>query len=89
MKASDYITNYLYQRGVTHIFEVIGGMITHLVDSADRHGQIKLVSVHHEQAAAFAAHGMGHLTGVPGVAMATSGPGAVNLLTGIMYILSH
>jgi acetolactate synthase I/II/III large subunit len=83
MKASDYIVNYLYQRGVTHIFEVIGGMITHLIDSADRHGQIKLVSVHHEQAAAFAAYGMGRLTGVPGVAMATSGPGAVNLLTGI------
>jgi acetolactate synthase I/II/III large subunit len=83
MKASDYIISYLYQRGVTHIFEVIGGMITHLVDSADRHGQIKLVSVHHEQAAAFAAHGMGYSTGVPGVAMATSGPGAVNLLTGI------
>ena len=83
MKASDYIISYLYQRGVTHIFEVIGGMITHLVDSADRHGRIKLVSVHHEQAAAFAAHGMGYLTGIPGVAMATSGPGAVNLLTGI------
>jgi acetolactate synthase-1/2/3 large subunit len=83
MKASDYIVSYLYQKGVTHIFEVIGGMITHLVDSADRHGQIKLISVHHEQAAAFAAHGMGNLAGVPGVAMATSGPGAVNLLTGI------
>jgi len=38
MKASDYIISYLYQRGVTHIFEVIGGMITHLIDSADRHG---------------------------------------------------
>jgi acetolactate synthase-1/2/3 large subunit len=83
MKTSDYIVNYLHQRGVTHVFEVIGGMITHLVDSAHRHGRIQLVSVHHEQAAAFAAHGMGHLTGVPGVAMATSGPGAVNLLTGI------
>ena len=83
MKTSDYIIDYLYSRGITHVFEVIGGMITHLVDSADRHGQIKLVSVHHEQAAAFAAHGMGYSTGIPGVAMATSGPGAVNLLTGI------
>lgn len=83
MKASDYIIEYLYQRGVTHIFEVIGGMITHLVDSADRHGQIKLVSTHHEQAAAFAADTMGRITGNPGVAIATSGPGATNLLTGI------
>ena len=83
MKASDYIVSYLYQRGVTHIYEVIGGMITHMIDSADRHGKIKLVSMHHEQSASFAAHAMGHTTGVPGVALATSGPGAVNLLTGM------
>jgi acetolactate synthase-1/2/3 large subunit len=39
--------------------------------------------MHHEQAAAFAVDGCGRMTGVPGVAMATSGPGATNLLTGI------
>ena len=39
--------------------------------------------MHHEQAAAFAAEAFGRMTGVPGVAMATSGPGATNLLTGI------
>ena len=83
MKASDYIIDYLYHRGVTHIFEIIGGMITELIDSADRHGKIKLISVHHEQSAAFAAYSMGRSTGVPGVAMATSGPGAINLLTGV------
>jgi len=83
MKASDYIMKYLHHKGVTHIYEVIGGMITHLVDSAYQHGQLKLVSTHHEQAAAFAADATGRMTGIPGVAMATSGPGAINLLTGI------
>ncbi len=83
MKASDYIMQYLHHKGVTHIYEVIGGMITHLIDSAYQHGQLKLVSTHHEQAAAFAADATGRITGVPGVAMATSGPGAINLLTGI------
>jgi acetolactate synthase-1/2/3 large subunit len=83
MKTSDFIVNYLYERGVTHIYEVIGGMITHLIDSAHRHGKIQLISTHHEQAAAFAADATGRLTEIPGVAMATSGPGAVNLLTGI------
>ena len=39
--------------------------------------------MHHEQAAAFAAEGGARMTGVPGVALATSGPGATNLLTGI------
>jgi acetolactate synthase-1/2/3 large subunit len=58
-------------------------MITHMLDSIGQRGQIRLVSVRHEQAAAFAADGYGRMTGVPGVAMATSGPGATNLLTGI------
>lgn len=83
MKTSSYIIDYLYKNGVTHIFEVIGGMTTHLVDSAYKHGQIKLISTHHEQSAAFAAGAMARITGIPGVAMATSGPGAINLLTGI------
>jgi acetolactate synthase-1/2/3 large subunit len=83
MKASDYIAAYLHAQGVTHVFEVVGGMIAHLIDSIHRQGKIRLVSVHHEQSASFAADAMGRLTGVPGVAMATSGPGATNLLTGI------
>ena len=58
-------------------------MITRLVDAIHQQGQIELISVHHEQAAAFAADAMGRLTGIPGVAMGTSGPGATNLLTGI------
>jgi acetolactate synthase-1/2/3 large subunit len=83
MKVSDYISEFLAEQGVTHVFEVVGGMITHIVDSVSRSGKVKLVSMHHEQAAAFAADAYGRLTGVPGVAMATSGPGATNLLTGI------
>lgn len=83
MKASDYIAEVLNKNGVRHVFEVSGGMITHLLDSIHRQGEIRVISVHHEQAAAFAADGIGRMTGVPGVAMATSGPGATNLLTGI------
>jgi acetolactate synthase-1/2/3 large subunit len=58
-------------------------MITRLLDAVHRHDRLRLVSVHHEQAAAFAAQGTALITGVPGVALATSGPGAVNLLTGV------
>lgn len=83
VKVSDFVADYLHQRGVPWVFEMVGGMITHLVDSLHRRGKIRIVSVHHEQAAAFAADAVGRLTGVPGVAMATSGPGATNLLTGI------
>ncbi|MBL8156762.1 MAG: thiamine pyrophosphate-binding protein, partial [Anaerolineae bacterium] len=83
IKVSDYVADFIAAQGVTCAFEVIGGMITHLIDSIHQRGAIRLVSVHHEQAAAFAAEGFARITGVPGVALATSGPGATNLLTGI------
>jgi acetolactate synthase-1/2/3 large subunit len=83
IKVSDYVARFLEQQGVTHVYELIGGMITHMIDSIHRAGRVRIVSLHHEQGAAFAADAMGRITGIPGVAMATSGPGAVNLLTGI------
>lgn len=83
MKASDYIADYLAARGVDVVFEVVGGMITHLLDSVHQRGRLRVVSMHHEQAAAFAVDGLGRMRNRPAVAMATSGPGATNLLTGI------
>ncbi|HEX7772781.1 MAG TPA: thiamine pyrophosphate-binding protein, partial [Pyrinomonadaceae bacterium] len=83
MKVSDYIARFLAAQGVKYVFEMSGGMITHMLDSMYRLGYPQIVSMHHEQAAAFAADAAGRLTGVPGVALATSGPGATNLLTGI------
>ena len=83
MKATDYIARALHEKNVSAVFEMSGGMITHLLDSIHLYGKTRIVSTHHEQAAAFAAEGYGRMTGVPGVAMATSGPGATNLLTGV------
>ncbi len=83
MKVSDYIAKYIEKRGVKCVFEITGGMITHLLDSFLQHTDVRIITVHHEQAAAFAADACGRVTGIPGVAMATSGPGATNLLTGI------
>ena len=81
MQASDFVAHYLESRGVTHAFELVEGMITHLLDSLSRETGIQIVSCHHEQGAAFAAEGHARISGVPGVALATSGPGATNLLT--------
>jgi acetolactate synthase-1/2/3 large subunit len=83
MKVTDYIAKSLDSKGVSAVFEMSGGMITHLLDSIHILGKTRIVSTHHEQAAAFAAEGFGRITGIPGVAMATSGPGATNLVTGI------
>ena len=83
MKASDYIADFLHAKGVPFVFEMIGGMITHIIDSIHQKGHIRIISMHHEQAAGFAAEAVGRMSGIPGVALATSGPGATNLVTAI------
>ncbi|MFJ4391924.1 thiamine pyrophosphate-binding protein [Pseudomonas soli] len=85
MKASDAVAKVLADSNVLYGFELIGGMIAHLVDSINLLGKTKLVSMHHEQGAAFAASAVARATDhkVMGVALGTSGPGATNLITGI------
>ena len=80
---SEYIAKFLKAHGVTSVFELSGGMIMHLMDAIQQEPGIDLVNVYHEQSAAFAADTVGRITRVPGVALGTSGPGAINLLTGI------
>lgn len=82
-KLSDYVVDFIVKEDVHHIFEMIGGMITHLLDSAHGRKDIACVSMHHEQAAAFAAEAYARMNGKLGVAMSTSGPGALNMLTPI------
>ncbi|OAB35268.1 acetolactate synthase [Paenibacillus macquariensis subsp. defensor] len=83
MKLSDYVIDFISKQGVAHIFELTGGAIVHLLDSTYDRQDMHCVSVHHEQAAAFAAEGYSRINGKLGVAMGTSGPGALNMLTGI------
>jgi acetolactate synthase I/II/III large subunit len=83
MKLSTYVIDFIVREGVGHLFEFIGGAITHLLDSAHDRRDIRCISVHHEQAGAFAAEAYARINGHLGVAMATSGPGALNMVTGI------
>ena len=82
MKLSDYIAQFLAARGVTHAFGMSGGAAVHLFDSIDRHTDLEIISMTHEQCAAMAADGYARASGKMGVAVCTSGPGATNLLTG-------
>jgi acetolactate synthase-1/2/3 large subunit len=82
MKLSDYVIQFLVERGVTHLFGMSGGAAVHLFDSAARHRNMAYVCSQHEQSAAMAADGYARTTGKMGVAVTTSGPGATNLLTG-------
>ncbi len=84
MTGAQAIMESLVQAGVTVIFGYPGGAIMPAYDALfDYKDKIKHVLVRHEQAAAHAAEGYARITGEPGVCIATSGPGATNLVTGI------
>lgn len=84
MKASDYIVTYLIDKGITDVFGYPGGMVTHLMDSFGRFEKdIRAHVSYNEQGAAMAACGYAQASGKTGVAYATSGPGATNMITGI------
>ena len=74
----------LLREGADTIFGYPGGAIMPVYDALyDYKDKIRHILVRHEQGAAHAAEGYSRLKGKPGVAMATSGPGATNLVTGI------
>ncbi|MEI6149538.1 MAG: thiamine pyrophosphate-binding protein [bacterium] len=83
MKLSDYVADFLAQQNIRYAFVVTGGASVHLIDSIARHPDIDYVCPQHEQAGAMAADGYARASGHLGVAIATSGPGATNLLTGV------
>lgn len=81
--ASDTLAEWLDQRGISIVYTLPGGMIATALDAIHRRGATRLVTMHHEQAAAFAADGASRYSGRPAVALATAGPGATNMLTPI------
>lgn len=82
MKGGAALLEALRDRGVDTVFGYPGGAIMPLYDALLGSG-IRHILVRHEQAAAFAADGYARVSGRPGVCIATSGPGATNLVTGI------
>lgn len=82
MKASDLIVHCLESEGVEYIFGLPGEENIDFMDSLTR-SSIQFVLTRHEQAAAFMADVYGRLTGKPGICLATLGPGATNLMTGV------
>ncbi len=83
MKFSDFILSRLADEGIDTAFVLYGGAISELMDAFTRQDRIKYVVMNHEQSCAFAAEGYAKAKGIPGLAIATSGPGGHNLVTGI------
>src|SRR3989304_2762438 len=73
----------LVKEGVEVIFGILGGSVLPFYDTLPQYPQLRHILVRHEQGAAHAADGYARATGKVGVCLATSGPGATNLVTGI------
>ncbi|MGN1113799.1 MAG: biosynthetic-type acetolactate synthase large subunit [Oscillospiraceae bacterium] len=84
LKGSDVIIECLLEQGVDTVFGYPGGAVLNIYDSLYRYSdKIKHIITAHEQAACHAADGFSRTTGRTGVVIATSGPGATNLVTGL------
>lgn len=82
MNNADLIVRTLRAAGITHGFGIPSGNVLPLLE-AMRLGDLPFVLMAHEGSAGFAADVMGRLTGAPGLCIATLGPGATNLTTGV------
>ena len=84
LNGSEIVVECLKEQGVDTVFGYPGGTILNIYDALYKHSdEIRHVLTSHEQGAAHAADGYARATGKVGVCMATSGPGATNLVTGI------
>ena len=84
LTGSEIIIKCLEEQGVDTVFGYPGGSILNIYDELYKHqSEIRHILTSHEQGAAHAADGYARATGKVGVCMATSGPGATNLVTGI------
>lgn len=83
MTGAEFIAEYLARIGVRNVYLMTGGAAAFLIDAVARHPRLDYQCMLHEQSAAMAADAVWRTSGRLGVTMATSGPGATNLLTGI------
>ncbi len=83
MTGAQIVCEGMIKEGVEVIFGFPGGTVLPLYDTLPQYPQLRHILVRHEQGAAHAAEGYARATGKAGVCIATSGPGATNLVTGI------
>ncbi|MBD9453526.1 thiamine pyrophosphate-binding protein [Rhizobium sp. RHZ02] len=83
MTGSEYIAEFIARMGSKHVYTLTGGACAFMIDAIGRHPDLEVICVQNEQAAAMAADAIWRVDRRIGVTMATSGPGATNLITGI------
>lgn len=84
IRVADYVMQRLYQEGCEHIFSVTGRGILYLTDALASHSEIKSVSVHHEQAAAYAAMAYSQMNEKMGACLVSTGCAGTNAVTSVL-----
>lgn len=82
-RVSDYIADFLAEKGITQVFTVVGGGAMYLNDSFGHHSKLHCLYNHHEQACAMAAEAYARINNKMAAVCVTSGPGAINALNGV------
>src|SRR5689334_3462975 len=82
-RAADLLVDILVEFGVNVVFGIPGGTIGPLYDAFLDRPQIRVITTRHEGGAMFAAAGYARMSGKLGVVLVTSGPGAMNAMTGL------
>lgn len=79
---ASYLARFFKEKNIQHVFAMSGGAALHIIHAFASHN-VSCVALNHEQTVGFAADGYARATDSPSVAIATSGPGATNLVTAI------
>ncbi|MCM3759900.1 thiamine pyrophosphate-binding protein [Alkalihalobacillus oceani] len=82
-KVAEFVTDFLVREGVKTVYGIPGGQPLTILDAIYDRDDIDFVATRHENGAAHAADAVGRISGIPGVCLATTGPGATNLITGV------
>jgi len=88
MRGADIVIQVMERHGVEYIFGLPGGAAIPVFDALVDSSQIELILTRHEQGAVHMADGYARATGKPGVVLVTSGPGALNTITGLLTALN-
>lgn len=83
MNIAEYITSVLKNNKIEYVFGYQGGNITYMIDAISRSDGISYVQNYQEQGSAYAANAYAQVSGKFGVAVSSSGPGAINMINGI------
>ncbi len=84
IRLADYLINQLHEFGAKHVFMVTGRGILYLSDAVARHEQLESISVHHEQAASYAAYAYAQATDNLGLCLVSTGCASTNAITGVL-----